>query len=357
MELDVVFSFDTTGSMYPCLAEVRRRVAETVKTLFEDIPGIRIGIIAHGDYCDIDNPYVIDGLGLTGDKESVVHFIKSVKPTNGGDAPECYELVLNRAHTLMRWREDARKVFVMIGDATPHPVGYRWGSVVNRLNWREEANTLTKGDVTLYAVQCLKRSSYYESNSFWNALGAINGAYLELHQFKNIVELIHAVCYRQLGEDRLVQYENELRDSLTLNRGIATFIDTLLGRRVSTADVAFGESDLEAVEPGRFQILHVDERIGIKDFVLKTGARFKVGRGFYEHTKTETIQERKEVVLVHKKSGDMFSGRKAREMIGVPFGTRDRIRPARLPEYDVFIQSTSWNRILVPGTRFLYETE
>ena len=56
--VEVVFSFDTTGSMYPCLTQVRRHVKSTVTRLGEEIPGIRIGIIAHGDYCDKGGTYV-----------------------------------------------------------------------------------------------------------------------------------------------------------------------------------------------------------------------------------------------------------------------------------------------------------
>ena len=38
--IEVVFSFDTTGSMYPCLTQVRRKVKETVTRLMKDIPGL-----------------------------------------------------------------------------------------------------------------------------------------------------------------------------------------------------------------------------------------------------------------------------------------------------------------------------
>jgi hypothetical protein len=50
--VEVVFSFDTTGSMASCLTEVRKKVTETVARLMKDIPNMRIGIIGHGDYCD-----------------------------------------------------------------------------------------------------------------------------------------------------------------------------------------------------------------------------------------------------------------------------------------------------------------
>jgi hypothetical protein len=58
-----------------------------------------------------------------------------------------------------------------------------------------------------------------------------------------------------------------------------------------------------------------------------------------------------------RKTGDMFSGRKAREMIGLPEGTDARLSPTALAQYRVFVQSTSANRKLVGGTGFLYEVE
>ena len=63
-----------------------------------------------------------------------------------------------------------------------------------------------------------------------------------------------------------------------------------------------GESTegLTAVNPGRFQVLDVDERCDIKTFVQRNELTFKTGRGFYEFTKAEKISDKKEVVLVDK---------------------------------------------------------
>ncbi|MEI5604674.1 VWA domain-containing protein, partial [Streptomyces brasiliscabiei] len=76
----------------------------------------------------------------------------------------------------------------------------------------------------------------------------------------------------------------------------------------------------------------------------------KTGRGFYEFTKTETIQGKKEVILMDRKTGDMFTGQKAREMLGLPEGASIRIKPTSLEKYVVFVQSTSANRKLMGGT-------
>src|SRR5262249_54131040 len=117
--VEVVFSFDTTGSMYPCLTQVRRKIKETVNRLAKEVPGIRIGIIAHGDYCDKGTTYVTKHLELTSKTADICKFVETVKPTYGGDAPECYELVLHEAQSL-DWSKDATKAMVLIGDDVPH---------------------------------------------------------------------------------------------------------------------------------------------------------------------------------------------------------------------------------------------
>jgi hypothetical protein len=62
-------------------------------------------------------------------------------------------------------------------------------------------------------------------------------------------------------------------------------------------------------------------------------------------------------VLVND-AGDMFAGAKAREMIGVPLGTRGKVNTRDIPKgYKVFIQSTSPNRKLMGKTLFLYEVD
>ncbi len=107
--IEVVFNFDTTGSMYPCLTQVRRKIKNTVTRLMDEIPIIRIGIIAHRDYCDERSTYVTKRFDLSGDVDAICDFVQNVEPTGGGDAPECYELVLHEAQSLS-WTKAAYKI-------------------------------------------------------------------------------------------------------------------------------------------------------------------------------------------------------------------------------------------------------
>ena len=162
--VDLVFSFDTTGSMYPCLTQVRRNVQNTVLTLFEQIPNLRIGIISHGDYCDGDR--VITSLDLTDDCEAICRFVEKAPSTGGGDADECYELALNHARTFS-WTSGKNKAVVLIGDCGPHEKGYRYGSKNNDLDWKNELGLLLEAGIKVYPIQALGRKSY---DSFYNTL-------------------------------------------------------------------------------------------------------------------------------------------------------------------------------------------
>lgn len=345
--IEVVFSFDTTGSMYPCLTQVRRNLKTTITRLLDEIPGIRIGIIAHGDYCDAGSTYVTKHLDLAGDVDIICNFVQTVGQTGGGDAPECYELVLHEAQSLS-WSPSSNKVLVMIGDDIPHAPA----QTPQKLNWRKELDLLTELGITVYGIQALNRA---HATPFYKELAHKSGGFhLNLDQFSYITDFFLSVCYQQSSPDQLQNYEQEIVNEGRMNRGLNQMFNTLLNREKSND---FKPTDLRAVAPGRFQTLAVDNDISIKAFVLENGLTFKVGRGFYEFTKTETIQAKKEIVLMDRKTGDLFAGDAARDLLGLPIGESVRIRPHNLEQYVVFVQSTSANRKLVASTRFLYEVE
>jgi hypothetical protein len=348
--VDVVFSFDTTGSMFPCLTQVRKNLAETVKALFKSVPHIRIGVIAHGDYCD--GPQAITVLDLTEDAGRIVEFVMKVRATGGGDAPECYELALHTARG-MSWTSGKSKVLVLIGDDVPHGPSYPQN--VKKLDWRNELGLLMEANINVYAVQALGRS---HATSFYEEVARKTGGFhLELNQFRHVVDLIKAVCLKQEGNGALQEYEEELNKSGKMSRGIDSIIGTLLGRKTSKKYAT--STALEAVPPSRFQVLEVDRDVAIQTFATENGLLFKKGRGFYEFTKSVTVQDYKEVILMDNATGDMFSGEKARELAGIPSGRTANVSPGsgKLVGYTCFIQSTSSNRKLLKGTKFLYEVE
>lgn len=353
-EIEVMLSFDCTGSMYPCLTQVRRVVEETVRRLVREIPGIRIGVIAHGDYCDKNDTYVTKMLNLTDDVKKLCTFVRQVEATYGGDAPECYEYVLNQVRTLASWSSGKSKVLVLIGDDVPH--GASEAQNFMHLDWRNEAGLLKEAGVKVFAVQALNRG---HATSFYSGLARLtDGLHLRLNQFGQVVDLIMAVCYQQAGTDSLAAFENEIITNGRMNRDMDAVFNTLFGRTASSARFTTPAS-LEAVPPGRFQVLRVDTDCPIREFAENNGLTFKKGRGFYEFTKRVKVQDYKEVILMDNATGDLFSGEKAREIAGIPIGVTASVKPGEgaLADYTCFIQSTSYNRKLLAGTRFLYEVE
>lgn len=348
--VDVVFSFDTTGSMYPCLAQLRRKLRQTVTQLFSSIPGLRVGLIAHGDYCDEGSTYLSRTFQLNRDADALCRFVDQVGPTGGGDLPEAYEHVLREARG-MQWSKSATRVLVMIGDDVPHGPHYPQNRL--KLDWRVEATGLAKEGVTIYAVQALNRG---HATAFYKELAERGcGYHLPLNQLDHVTELILAVCARQQGPDSLQQLEQQVTKQGRMSRGVGRIFDTLLDRSPGAGRAAPAKAEVE----GRFQVLDVDRDCAIRDFVQSMGLVFQKGRGFYQWTKASTIQPYKEIVVFDRQTGDIFTNSAARELLGIPEGGGNvRLSPSYdQRRYEVFVQSTSVNRALKAGTRFMYEVD
>ncbi|HEY1351118.1 MAG TPA: vWA domain-containing protein [Ktedonobacteraceae bacterium] len=347
--IDVVISFDTTGSMSSVLAQVRQKIKQTVERLMGELPDIHIGIIVHGDYCDAGSTYVTRHLDLTQDTLSITNFVEHTPSTGGGDAPECYELVLNEAQELS-WRPEARRVLVMIGDEVAHEPQDN----PRHLDWRTEVAALAASGISIYAVQALNRRN---ARDFYREMAQVSGGYhLSLGQFSEITSMLIAICYRQHTDLKLLTYEQELQREGRMSRSLKRAFATMKGRTPTEAEDG-GTAELRAIPAERFQMLEVGEPEPIKAFVQRNGLTFRTGRGFCEFRRTETIQASKEIILQHRSTGDFFTGTRARTMLGLPVGETVRIRPARLADYRVFIQNKSHNRKLRGGTHLLYEIE
>ena len=380
-KLDLVVSFDTTGSMYAALAQVRRNVQELTTEMFKEFDNLELGVVAHGDYCDKDNPYTLKFLEPRKNKAEINKFIGEVQETYGGDTPECYELVLKTANEQLAWRTDAEKILVLIGDAEPHDKNYYLNK--DGIDWRKEIEKLKSRGIKVIAVHALAN---YRQNSKWfyeTLAKETGGTYLTLDQFSEVTDIIKAICYSQYGVEKLNEYVEIIKDknryTMTIDNNIRRLqglevVDTVskpkrkkssikLGDTVSIGgEIDVNEEDLLAVAPGRFQVLEVDKDTAIKEFVETFGAKFKKGRGFYELSKNEKVQQYKELILQEKETGQMFTGEQVRKLLGLSDkteagGLTENVKFNNLDNYRVFIQSTSVNRKLIAGTNFLYEVE
>lgn len=121
---------------------------------------------------------------------------------------------------------------------------------------------------------------------------------------------------------------------------------------------------LEPVDPKKFSLYisgeHIKDTDGmmISDFIMLRRAKYMKGAAFYQLVKTENRVERDKAVLVRERTtGKVFQGDKARKMIGLPTDTNARLHPGNHLNYDIFIQSSSWNRKIPTGSGVIYWAE
>lgn len=363
---DILFTFDTTGSMYPCINEVKRNLAGCIKKLFTEMPDLRIAVIAHGDYYDKDSTYLTKHIDFTNNEAAIVSFVESVGRTCGGDFPEAYEYVLRESRSLS-WRPNANaKSLVMIGDAVPQDPAEN----PEHIDWKQEVERLAMRNIQIFSIQCLDRGSINCHQFYEHMAKATNGYHLQLDQFSYVTDMIEAICYRQYNVSRLEEFEEMIQNregGLTLP--MKKMFDVMLGRKIevscrsstsktkiATSTVTVDDSPLVACNPSKFQSFMVDEDMPIKTFCMKMGITFRKGRGFYEFTKPECIKSNKEIVLMKKDTQDLFEGGEAWKLAGIPRdNSSKKVKPTDIEQYRVFIQSTSVNRKLIGGQRFLYE--
>jgi hypothetical protein len=105
-----------------------------------------------------------------------------------------------------------------------------------------------------------------------------------------------------------------------------------------------------------FKKWNVEKECVIKDFVESHGVSYSIGSAYYELTKKETVQDYKQICIMNKKTGVIYSGtaNDLRGLLNIPVGQTIKFEPGNMATFRLFIQSTSVNRILVRGTTLLY---
>jgi hypothetical protein len=160
---------------------------------------------------------------------------------------------------------------------------------------------------------------------------------------------------------------------MKLSHGLSSFYAARASGQKSVT--AFFTTDMSKVDAKSLSTLKdmskgfvrwtVDKERSIRDFVnaklqasaplrKKLGAAYEPGRGYYELTKPETVQPRKTIAILNKKTKAIVGGDQARQVLGMPAGSNVKVKPGNHMDYSIFVESTSNNRKLVRGTTLLY---
>jgi len=148
-------------------------------------------------------------------------------------------------------------------------------------------------------------------------------------------------CIRQTTDAFMVARSTGVRGSKNL---FSMNVATLSKQAVSS---------LKRLHPGQYRLGDVQNKEAIASFVEKmTGRAYRSGEAFYQLSKPEKVQPDKSVALFDVKSREVYTGAEARKLLGLP-DHEVKVSPASHPAFLIFVQSTSVNRNLVPGTKLL----
>ena len=107
-----------------------------------------------------------------------------------------------------------------------------------------------------------------------------------------------------------------------------------------------------------FAEIPVTSRKSLKKFVEESGLEFSKGKAFYQLTKKEVIQDYKKILVKRISDGKYFMGQdEVREILKIPKNSpkKTSVDKTEIPDFEIFVQSTSYNRVLLPDTKLVYQ--
>lgn len=168
--------------------------------------------------------------------------------------------------------------------------------------------------------------------------------------------------------ENIREWEQTERGFQEATLGTRTAISSFYGARAQGATSSrnfyanMGTVSARQVENSMSDISHqvrelrVNGRTRIDEFIeLKTNRTYQKGTAFYQLSKSEkAVQSHKNFIVRNHHSGKLYAGQEARTLLGIPTGGTIALKPGDHGDWDIFIQSTSNNRILLPGTDVIY---
>ena len=98
------------------------------------------------------------------------------------------------------------------------------------------------------------------------------------------------------------------------------------------------------------KVLHVDREAILQPFVEENKLPFIVGANYYSLTKPETLRPNRAILVRQRGQKLIYSGPNVRKVLGLPNDKECKVEPGDMGTYELFLESTSHNRVLVRGT-------
>ena len=134
---DIVFAIDATGSMKDDIQKLKEKWLPALVEGLKEFNDVRLGLVFYRDYGDnfFANGLPVKYYDFTSDVQAFVKNVRSLRivGSEGGDIPEAVYEALYASMEFFKWRADASKKVILIGDAEPHSVPRKTGKYSKQL--------------------------------------------------------------------------------------------------------------------------------------------------------------------------------------------------------------------------------
>ncbi len=225
--VDIVFAFDTTGSMEEQIEGVKRICVDFANRLREHNRDFRLGLVAFGD--EIRSVHNADG-DLTADAEEFKGWISQLQADGGDDTPEISLDAVQRAAE-MSYRPSTQKVIILITDAPPHVRDD--GTPFSRVTLDELLARLRDQGFTVYAVA-------YNDAPFHRLAAETHGEFYDIDVEPDFTGILN-----QIGGIIAAQYRLTYRSARPFNDG--TWRNITVKVRGQTGQSSYMETHLLSI--------------------------------------------------------------------------------------------------------------
>lgn len=232
--LEIVFVFDSTGSMGVTIKDTKATIVEMLTVLRALVPGARVGLVTFRDR-GRDEDYVVREVPLGHDFWQASNFVQGVAAEGGGNRPEAVYDGLQAAFR-QSWRRDSKRVVVLAGDAPAHR---RDRGVL----MSEVAEFVARGNTFVHTLVTSPRDAGPDTHELFRSIAqAGNGECLPLEDHEQVLKRVLEFAFgRQYGDDLA-----EARDVLKKTGQTATWALDLSRRGGSDLELALRERHVDA---------------------------------------------------------------------------------------------------------------
>ncbi len=185
------------------------------------------------------------------------------------------------------------------------------------------------------------------SRNYAASIGIAAGNATEWEQTSEGIQLLGVQTNSSLGSYTRSRSVGQTYSTSFYAQPITKDADKFAGQLDNKLDDVSGQVQVERVTTG-------DPNV-ISKFCQKKLGSFPKGQVYYQLTESEKVQDYKKLIVQDTTTGNFYAGEKAKTLLGVPnFKGTVRLKPGSLGEFKVFVQSTSVNRKLTPGTAVIY---